>query len=135
MITAKDILEDMYRQAKGICDMTYVSERPASTSDKMNSFIVCSLPGSLYNNEMSDDGRFDDFSCTVQFEVYVRDKTSSFNLNQPDMAKIDKVTRQLLSMFPMTGTHCTFYSPTQEMAVSDGKHFHCVIMQSKMRTR
>ncbi len=135
MITAKNILEDMYRQAKGICDMTYISERPASTSDSLSSFIVCSLPGSLYNNEVSDDGRFDDFSCTAQFEVYVRDKTSSSNLNQPDIMKIDEVVRQLLSKFPMAGTYCLFHSPSQEMAVSDGKHFHCVIIQSKMRTR
>lgn len=135
MITTKDILEDMYRLARGICDMTYIFERPASTSDSLNSFIVCSLPGSLYNNEMSDDGRFDDFSCTVQFEVYVRDKTSSSNLNQPDIMKIDEVVRQLLSKFPITGSHCLFHSPTQEMAVPDGKHFHCVIVQSKMQTR
>ncbi len=135
MITAKDILQDMYGQAKGICDMTYISERPASTSDKLNSFIVCAIPGALYNNEMSDDGRFDDYSCTVQFEVYVRDKTSSSNLNQPDVVRIDKVARALLSKFPMTGEHCLFHSPSQGVSVSDGKHFHCVIIQSEMQTR
>jgi aspartokinase-like uncharacterized kinase len=135
MITARDILQDMFSQVKGICDKTYIIERPASTSDQVNSFIVCSIPGILYNNEISDNGEYDDYSTTVQFEVYVRDKTSASNLNQADINTIDKVVRKLLAKFPMITDHCVIAEPSQSMLISDGKQFHCTIIHADMRSK
>ena len=135
MITARDILHDMYLQVKGICDKTYIIERPASTSDEINSFIVCAIPSILYNNEISDDGQFDDYSTTVQFEIYVRDKTSAYNLNQADINSIDKAVKAVLGKFPMTTAHCVITEPQQSMVISDGKQFHCTIIHADMRTK
>lgn len=135
MITARDILQDMYNQVKGICDKTYIIERPASTSDEINSFIVCAIPSILYNNEISDDGQFDDYSTTVQFEIYVRDKTSASNLNQADINSIDKAVKAVLGKFPMTTAYCVITEPQQSMLISDGKQFHCTIIHADMRTK
>lgn len=135
MITSRDILQDMFEQVRGICDKTYLVERPASTSESLNSFMVCTIPGILYSNEISDNGAYDDYSCTVQFEIYVRDKTSASNLNQIDILTIDKKVSQLLDRFPMACPHCTIYSPMQTMKASDGKQFHCVIINASMATK
>lgn len=135
MITARDILQDMYLQVKGICDKTYIIERPASTSDEINSFIVCAIPSILHNNEISDDGQFDDYSTTVQFEIYVRDKTSASNLNQADINSIDKAVKAVLGKFPMTTAHCVITEPQQSMVISDGKQFHCTIIHADMRSK
>lgn len=135
MITARDILQDMFNQVKDICKKTYIIERPASTSDDVNGFIVCSIPGILYNNEISDNGEYDDYSTTVQFEVYVRDKTSASNLNQADVNTIDKIVRKLLAKFPMITDHCVIAEPSQSMLISDGKQFHCTIIHADMRTK
>lgn len=130
MITERDILEDMYKAVNGICDKVYLRERPASTSDSVNSFIVCYVPSAIYNDELSDDGDYDMFSTTVQFEVYVRDKVSASNINRIDINTMDDKVREVLSLFPLKAEHCVFMNPIQTLKISDGKQFHCSIIQA-----
>lgn len=135
MVTGRDILQDMYNAVKGLSGKTFLIERPASTSDKLNSFIVCTLPSGIYNETIGDKGEYNMYSTTAQFEVYVRDKTSSSNLNEVDIVKLGKIVKSLKMLFPITTEHCTFSKPTETLSISDGKQFHCTIIQAQVTTK
>lgn len=135
MITGKDILQDMFKAVNGICDKTYLLERPASTSDDLKSFIVCALPAGIFNEEMSDDGSYDLYSTTVQFEVYIRDKTSSKNLNEVNINVVDKAVKKVKALFPLTTEKFVMSNPHESLSISDGKQFHCTIIQCDLQTK
>lgn len=135
MISSKDLLQDMYNAVKGLADKTYLLERPSSTSDSLNSFIVCNLPSAIYNQEMSDDGEYDDYTTTAQFEIYVRDRVTSTNINQVDIMSLSRLVSSVLRLFPMSLDHCVITNPVETLSISDGKQFHCTIIQGKLRTK
>lgn len=135
MISSKDLLQDMYEAVKGIADKTYLLERPSSTSDSLNSFIVCNLPSAIYNQEMSDDGEYGYYTTTAQFEIYVRDRVTSSNINQVDIMNLSRVVGSVLSKFPMNLSHCIITNPVETLSISDGKQFHCTIIQGKLITK
>lgn len=135
MITGKDILQDMYKAVEKICDATYLLERPASTSDTLKSFIVCALPAGIFNETMGDEGEYNYYTTVAQFEIYVRDKTSSKNLNAVDINLLDKKVKAVKNLFPIITEHCTFSKPTETLSISDGKQFHCTIIQAQVSTK
>lgn len=135
MITGSDILDEMYHKVVGICDKTFTRERPASTSDELQSFIVCALPGRISNLEISDDGNYDLYKTIANFEVYVRDKTSSKNINQANESLLGKKVKAVKALFPMKLTSFTLTEPQELITVSDGKQFHCTIIQCDLETR
>lgn len=135
MITGRDILQDMYKAVKGICDETFLLERPASASDSLESFIVCALPAGIYNETMGDKGDYNYYTTIAQFEVYVRDKTSSKNLNAVNINLLDDKAKAVKNLFPIITEHCTFSTPTETLRISDGKQFHCTIIQARVSTK
>lgn len=135
MVTGKDILEDMYNAVVGMADKTFLVERPASTSDKLNSFIVCSLPSGVFNETIGDSGDYGMYSTTAQFEVYVRDKTSSSNINAINIVKMGELVKALKMRFPIITERCAFSRPVETLNISDGKQFHCTIIQAQVLTK
>lgn len=135
MITSRDILQDMYEAVKGICDKTFLIDRPASTSDTLQSFIVCNIPSSIDNREMNDSGEYNYYTAQASFDVYVRDKTSSKNINAVDIKTLDEKVRAVKSLFPIITERCTFSNPSELITVTDGKQFHCTIIQAKVSTK
>lgn len=135
MITGKDILEDMYKAVKGLADKTFLIERPAATSANLGSFIVCTLPSEVYNETIGDGGEYGMYSTTAQFEVFVRDKTSSANINAIDIVKMGALVKSLKALFPIITDHCTISRPVETLSISDGKQFHCTIIQAQVTTK
>lgn len=125
----------MYAAVKGICDKVFLLDRPESTSDELNSFIVISLPSAIRNNEMDDAGESDDYSTTAWFEVYVRDKVSSKNINAVDINIISEKVQKVKALFPINAEHCVIYDPDELMTDSDGKQFHLTYIRAKIRTK
>lgn len=135
MVHAKELLKDMYDAVIGICDKVFLLDRPSSTSDSLNSFIVLSLPSPIVNNEMDDQGESGNFSTTAWFEVYVRDKVSAKNLNAVNINSLDDKVNKVLSLFPIKGEHCTIYQPTVLMTDNDGKQFHMTYIRARLYSR
>lgn len=125
----------MYKAVKGICDKVFLLDRPESTSDELNSFIVLSLPSAIRNNEMDDAGESDDYSTTAWFEVYVRDKVSSKNINAVDINALSEKIQKVKALFPINAEHCVIYDPDELMTDSDGKQFHLTYIRAKIRTK
>lgn len=125
----------MYKAVKGICDKVFLLDRPESTSDELNSFIVLSLPSAIRNNEMDDAGESDDYSTTAWFEVYVRDKVSSKNINAVDINALSEKVQKVKALFPINSEHCVIYDPDELMTDSDGKQFHLTYIRAKIRTK
>lgn len=135
MIDSRDLLHDMYDAVKGICDKVFLVERPASTSDDLNSFIVVDLPSVINNNEMDDAGESNDYSTTAWFEVFVRDKVSAKNLNAVNINVLSDKVKKVKSLFPINGKHCVIYNPSELMTISDGKQFHLTYIRAKIHTK
>lgn len=135
MVSSKDILQDMYTAVNGLADKTFLLERPSSTSDRLNSFIVCALPSAIYNQEICDEGDYNDYTTTAQFEIYVRDRVCASNPNQVNILELDRLVRSVFSLFPMNLDHCVITSPVERLSISDGKQFHCTIIQGRLRTK
>ena len=70
----KELYQGLWNAVDGICDKRYLKDRPKSVpvSERPDSYIVISLPYSIYNNEISDTGVYNDFTTTVQIEIFVR---------------------------------------------------------------
>ena len=90
MISIKTLYYDVGNAVKGICDKVYPRNRPKSVCDRPDSYIVVSFPSSIYNNEMNDDGSFNDYTTTAQIEIYVRDKTSARNPNTLNVSNLNR---------------------------------------------
>lgn len=135
MVNSRDILQDMYNAVYGICNKVFLLDRPESTSDELNSFIVISLPSAIRNNEMDDAGESDDYSTTAWFEVYVRDKVSSKNINAVDINALSEKVQKVKALFPINAKHCVIYDPDELMTDSDGKQFHLTYIRAKIRTK
>lgn len=125
----------MYNAVYGICNKVFLLDRPESTSDELNSFIVISLPSAIRNNEMDDAGESDDYSTTAWFEVYVRDKVSSKNINAVDINALSEKVQKVKALFPINAKHCVIYDPDELMTDSDGKQFHLTYIRAKIRTK
>lgn len=125
----------MYEAVKGICDKVFLLDRPESTSDELNSFIVLSLPSAIRNNEMDDAGESNDYSTTAWFEVYVRDKVSAKNINAVDINALSEKVQKVKTLFPINAKHCVIYDPDELMTDSDGKQFHLTYIRAKIRTK
>lgn len=90
MISIKDLYFDVGNAVNGICDRVYARNRPKSVDDRPDSYIVVFFPAGIYNNEMNDDGSYNDYTTVAQIEVYVRDKPSSKNPNNFNVSKVDE---------------------------------------------
>ena len=58
----KQIYYDLGNAVKGICDVVIARNRPYTVDKRYDSFIVVSLPYTIRNNEISDDGSYNDYS-------------------------------------------------------------------------
>lgn len=125
----------MYNAVKGICDKVFLGDRPESTSDKLDSFIVLSLPSAIVNNQIDDEGEADDYSTTAWFEIFVRDKVSSANINAVNINLLTEKVQKVKSLFPINAEHCVIFSPYEIMTESDGKQFHLTYLRAKVRTK
>ena len=135
MISIKTLYFDVGNAVKGICDRVYARNRPKAVDDRPDSYIVVFFPTGIYNNEMNDDGSYNDYTTVAQIEVYVRDKPSSKNPNSFNVSKVDEKVRAVLEKFPISTENILVISPQITLQTDDGDGFSVTIIQGKLRTK
>lgn len=133
----KDIYHGLWNAVDGICDKRYLKDRPKSVpvSERPDSYIVIRLPYSIYNNEISDNGEYNDFTTTAQIEIYVRDKVSSKNPNEFNVLAMDEKVEKVMELFPIITEDFVVSRPSVTMQTGDGDGFAVTIIQGFLRTR
>lgn len=135
MIDIKTIYYDLGAAVKGICDKVYPRSRPKSVDSKINSYIVVYLPSEFINNEIDDEGRYSDYTTTIQFEVYVRDSVSASNPNGFEVAKVSEIVKAVQAKFPIMTDNISVRHPRITMQTDDGDGFSVTIIQGSLRTK
>ncbi len=125
----------MGNAVKGICDKVYPRNRPKSVDTKIDSYIVIYFPSVIYNNEISNDGRYGDYTTTAQIEVYVRDTVSSANPNGFNVSKVEEKVKAVLERFPISTKNILVSNPRITLQDDDGDGFSVTIIQGKLRTK
>lgn len=134
-MTIKQLYQDVFESVKGICDKTYLRSRPKSVEDRIDSYLVLSLPYSIRNNEINESGAYNDFTTTVQIEIYVRDKVSASNPNGFNVNAMSEKVKKVFSIFPISTENILVISPIITMQDDDGDGFAVTIIQARLRTR
>ena len=135
MVEIKTLYYDIGNAVKGICDKVYPRNRPKSVDTKIDSYIVVYFPSGIFNNEISADGRFNDYSTTAQIEVYVRDTVSSKNPNGFNVSAVDEKVKAVLSKFPISTDNILVSNPRVTLQTDDGDGFSVTIIQGNLRTK
>lgn len=135
MVDIKTLYYDIGNAVKGICDKVYPRSRPKSIDTKIDSYIVVYFPSTIYNNEISNNGSYSDYTTTAQIEVYVRDTVSSSNPNGFNVAKVEKVVKQVLDKFPISTGNILVSNPQITLQADDGNGFSATIIQGRLRTK
>ena len=135
MISIKTLYFDVGNAVNGICDRVYARNRPKSVEYRPDSYIVVFFPAGIYNNEMNDDGSYNDYTTVAQIEVYVRDKSSSKNPNNFNVSKVDEKVRAVLEKFPISTENILVISPQITLQTDDGDGFSVTIIHGKLRTK
>ena len=135
MIEAEDILKVMGRQAKKVCN-TVLPNRPNASTAKLTQFIVVSLPFSESNKTLGED---DDWCLdeTVVFEIYVADKKTAANPNEPNVEVMKTLRQNLRDQFPIVDRTLGIKITRPRTVInssSDGNGYHYSRVQAKMTT-
>lgn len=135
MISIKTLYFDVGNAMKGVCDRVFPRNRPKAVDKKINSYIVVFFPSSIYNNEMNSDGVYNDYSTTLQLEVYVKDKASAENPNTLDVAQVDEKVKAVMDKFPISTKNLIVSNPRITLQTDDGAGFSVTIIQGRLRTK
>ena len=135
MISIKTLYFDVGNAMKGVCDRVFPRNRPKAVDKKINSYIVVFFPSSIYNNEMNSDGSYNDYTTTVQIEVYVKDKVSASNPNELDVTHVDEKVKAVMGRFPISTKNVIVRNPMITMQTDDGDGFSVTIIQGRLRTK
>jgi hypothetical protein len=131
----KQIYYDLGNAVKGICDVVIARNRPDTVDKRYDSFIVVSLPYAIRNNEISDDGSYNDYSTTVQISIYTRNRVSSGLGNCTDLDAMDEKLERVLSVFPIRTPRIIVTKPKVILQTDDGDGFDITMIQGRLRTR
>lgn len=135
MVSLKTLYYGIAKAVNGICDKGYYQDRPASVTDRPDSYIVISLPSAVYNNELGEGGEYNDFSTSIILEIYVRDILSASNPNSMDIKKMDEKVNAVLKLFPINTNEFKINNPQITLQTSDKSGFHVTFIQGQLRTK
>ena len=135
MISIKTLYFDVGNAMKGVCEMVFPRNRPKAVDKKINSYIVVFFPSSIYNNEMNSGGAYNDYSTTLQIEVYVKDKASADNPNALDVSQVDDKVKSVMERFPISTKNIIVTNPKITMQTDDGDGYSVTIIQGRLRTK
>lgn len=134
MTSLKQILKSLYDVFDGICDRTFIEDRPRSVIESLSSYIVIRLVSAVANREISDRGEYNYYVTTVQVEIYVKDLISASNPNQININMMDEKVQEAWSRFPVKDEHIMATKPRVTLTMNDGNGFHCTIIQARLTT-
>ena len=132
-----DLYKGLWDAVDGICDKRYLKDRPKSVpvTERPDSYIVINAPFTIYNNEISDNGSYNDYTTTVQLEIYVRDNVTAYNPNEFNVIAMSDKVGKVLSLFPIITKHYTVTRPIVTLQTGDGDGFSVTIIQGFLRTK
>lgn len=137
MTDMSDIIKVMYDTAKKVCDKVYLQNRPASTTSRSEKFIVVELPSMITNNEISQDGSYNDYSTTGQFTIFVKDRSSSKNSNEASIQAASDMINSLKKLFPVKDIEKRVKLRRPRLMIpseSDDRGFHYSVIQCDITT-
>lgn len=135
MVSIKDLYYDVAKAVKGVCDKTYYQDRPTAIDEKINSYLVISMPSDIVSNEIDPAGGYNDYTTTLLLEVYVRDKMSASNPIGIDLKTMDEKVGKTMKLFPIDGDHCFATRPTIVIQDNDDSGFHVTLIRARLRTK
>ena len=135
MVDIKQIYYDLGNAMKGVCDNIYPRSRPKSVDKNISSYIVVNVPYAIRNNEIDGSRSYNDYTTTIQIEVYVKDKISSANPNGFNLVEMDRKVKAILSRFPIMTDNIVVTKPRVAIQADDGDGFSVTIVQGMLRTR
>ena len=131
----KQTYYDIGNAVKGICEKTYARSRPKSVDGRPESYIVVKLPYSIRNGEMDFSGAYNDYTTTVQIEIYVRDKVSARNPNGADVPGLSSKVEAVMAKFPISTGSILATRPRVTLQADDGDGFGVCVITAILRTR
>ena len=136
-MSIKELYKGLWDTVDGIFDKRYLKDRPLSVpvEERPDNYIVICLPYYIRNREISFDGSYNDFTTTVQLEIYVRDRCTSHNPNEFKVVDMDKFIDKVMSLFPISTDGFVVTRPRITMQAGDGDGFSLAIIQGTLRTR
>lgn len=135
MVDIKQIYFDLGNAMKGVCDNIYPRSRPKAVNKNISSYIVVNVPYRIKNNEMNDNGDYNDYTTTIQIEVYVKDKVSCANPNGFNIDEMSKKVIDVLKRFPISTDNILVTKPRIAIQADDGDGFSVTIIQGSLRTK
>lgn len=135
MVSLKALYYNIAAVVKDVCDKTYYKDRPTSIDGRIDSYLVISMPSAILNNEISDNGEYNDYSTTLLLEVYVRDTMSSKNPIGIDLKTMDEKVTKVLGLFPINTAALTATEPTIVLQDNDDSGFHVTLIRARLRTK
>ena len=135
MISLKELYYGIARSVNGICDKTYYKNRPKSVDERLNSYMVITLPSGIYNKEMDYKGSYNYYTTSVHLYIYVRQSASSRNMNAPDIKGIDGKVSDVMKVFPIDDDHIHVSHPEIVIQADDGSGFDVVCIHADLTTK
>lgn len=135
MISIKQLYYDIAAKVVGICDKTYYQDRPKSVSERPDSYVVISLPYTISNEEIGQEGEYKDFTTKLKLGVYVRDNASAVCSNAVNLPTLSDCVASVLKAFPIIGKECNVTMPQIALQADDGDGFHVCLIQANLRTK
>lgn len=135
MVSLKTLFYDIAGAVKDVCDKTFYQDRPTSIDQRVNSYLVISIPSSVVNQEINPNGEYSDYTTTVLLEVYVRDRMSAKNPVGVDLKLMDEKVTKVLSLFPINTDKIFVTRPEIVMQDNDDSGFHVTLIRARLRTK
>ena len=131
MVRFDDIYKTLNTHLGGIVDASYPKDRPESVQDKVQSFIVISMPSMI---DMPLVGS-NDYNTDLEIEVFVRDKNTKASPNLIRLETIENKMQLLFDKFPYRFTDFKVGKPKIMFhGKDDGKGFHYSLIQAQITT-
>ena len=73
MLDIREISKALFDAVEGVCSKTYLQDRPSSVSEKVQDYLVVSLPVSFLNSEIGGNGEYGYWTTTARFTIFTKD--------------------------------------------------------------
>ena len=135
MVHIADYIEVAYNAAKVVFDNVFLS-RPMAVAEKVTEYCVVTCSSTVRNKELDPSGDFNYYNATMQFHIFVKDKTNSYKTNQPDIKKISQLTSEVMQLFPVVDKEKSVMLHRPNVVLSDDNDdgWHYIYITAKLTT-
>lgn len=129
MIVLKDILKDLCTPFDDLgVDKVMPQVRDKSVPEKMDSFVVVSLPVTIYNKTYGEG--YDLYNTFCRVEIFVRKKAGTIHLK-----RISELAVEAQKRFPISTDLVLAYKPRLVLDGDDNEGFSVVTIQATLQIK